>query len=146
MTLPVIDQTILIEAGRARVWETLTAPALVEAWLGCLRFSGRVGDVFYMQPDAARRAAGSIEGATHCAIESLEPERLMRFSWYLPGTPETHVEIRLSGPEAGPTSVQLAHTGWDQFDDEAIRPIHDMLSGGWRGFVLPNLKRSAEQG
>lgn len=146
MTLPTIDQTIVIDAGRARVWETLTEPALVEAWLGCMGFSGDIGAVFHMQPDGARRAAGSVEGATHCALEALEPMRLMRFSWYLPGTPETHVEITLDGPEAGPVTVRLAHTGWDQFDDETIRPIHDLLSGGWRGFVLPNLKRAAEQG
>lgn len=145
MTLPTIDQTISIEASRARVWETLTTPALVEAWLGCMGFTGKPGEVFYMQPDAARRAAGSVEGATHCAIEALEPMQLMRFSWYLPGTPETRVEITLTGPDAGPTSVRLAHTGWDRFDDDAIRPIHEMLSGGWRGFVLPGLKRAAEQ-
>ena len=135
---------ITIDATRERTWTVLTTPAFVQAWLGCTGFVPEVGSLFHMQPDPERRAAGSTKGATHCVIKAIEPPDRLRFSWFLPGTPETHVEIVLSGPAEGPTTACLLHSGWEQFDAESIRPVRDMLDGGWRSFVLPNLKRSVE--
>lgn len=140
-----ISDSIDIDATRDRVWTALTDEGLVEAWLGCIGFRPEIGATFYMQPDPSKRASGSIEGATHCELEALQSPDQMRFSWFLPGTPKTHVSIELSGPEEGPTRVSLIHSGWDQFDPEQIRGIRDMLAGGWRSHVLPNLKRVAEQ-
>ena len=139
-----IDCSILIEASRERTWTVLTTPEFVQAWLGCTGFVAEVGALFHMQPDPGRRAAGSIEGATHCVIEAIEQPDRIRFSWFLPGTPETHVEIDLSGPAEGPTTARLVHSGWERFDAESIRPVRDMLDGGWRSYVLPNLRRSVE--
>ena len=144
MALANIEHHIRIDAPRARVWAVLTEPALVEQWLGCIGYRAEIGTIFYMQPDPARRAAGSIEGATHCELETLEAPRRMVFSWFLPGTPRTHVAIELTENHDGSTTAMLVHSGWDQFEPDAIRQIRDMLDGGWRSFVLPGLKRVAE--
>jgi uncharacterized protein YndB with AHSA1/START domain len=138
-----ISQSIDIAAPVERVWRVLTSEGLVEEWLGCLGYRAVVGTVFYMQPDAARRAAGDATGATHCELLALEPPVLMTFSWFMPGTPKTTVNIALA-PERGGTRVTLTHSGWDQFDPDQVRAIRDGLDGGWSSFVLPQLKRVVE--
>jgi uncharacterized protein YndB with AHSA1/START domain len=140
--LPDIDHSIEIEAPIERVWTALTDEGLAAHWLGCIGFRPVVGTLFHMQPDPAK--AGSLEGATHCEVEALEPPRRLVFSWFLPGTPKTHVEIVLSAAAHGTTTARLVHTGWDQFDADQLRDIHRHLSGGWRSGVLPGLKRVAE--
>ena len=141
-----IEQEIRIEASRERVWAVLTGEGLVGEWLGCLGYRAEIGAIFYMQPDPSRRAIGDIEGATHCELLSLEPPERMRFSWFLPGTPKTLVEILLSDHGDGSTTARLSHSGWDQFDAEEVRAIRDGLEAGWKSFVLPGLKRAAEGG
>lgn len=141
-----IEQEIGIRAGRTRVWEVLTGEGLVEQWLGCIGYRAEIGRLFYMQPDPARRASGDIEGATHCELLALEPPERMRFSWFMPGTPATIVDIRLTQNADGSTTARLVHSGWDQFAPDDIRAIRDMLDGGWKSFVLPGLQRVAEAG
>jgi uncharacterized protein YndB with AHSA1/START domain len=138
-----ISQSIDIAAPVDRVWRVLTSEGLVEEWLGCLGYRAVVGTVFYMQPDAARRAAGDATGATHCELLALEPPVRMSFSWFMPGTPKTTVNIALA-PQIGGARVALTHSGWDQFDADQARAIRDALEGGWSSFVLPQLKRTAE--
>lgn len=138
-----IEHRIHVDAAPAVVWNYLTAPEHVPQWLGCLSYEKAVGHVFYMQQDDRRRAKGDIEGATHCRILSLDEPHRFAFSWYLPGTPETRVDITLHEREGG-TEVVLAHSGWEQFDASAIRSIRDSLESGWRGFVLPRFKEVVE--
>lgn len=147
MNKPLLDirQTILINAPLDKVWTVLTEPEYVNQWLGCLRYEKSLDHVFYMQQDAAKREADDIEGATHCRVLTLEKPHKFVFSWYIPGTPETEVHIGLQASN-GATQVTLTHIGWDQFDSEAIRAIRDGLEGGWKSFVLPQLKHVAEQG
>jgi uncharacterized protein YndB with AHSA1/START domain len=140
-----IVATIDIDASRERVWTALTTAGLVEEWLGCIGFAAEPGHLFYMQPDPAKRAAGDVEGATHCEVEDVEPPGRLRFSWFLPGTPKTHVTISVQERDSGRSFVRLLHDGWDQFDPEQMRGIRDMLAGGWTSFVLPGLKRVAER-
>ena len=139
-----IRHGIDIEASVERVWQVLTGEGLVERWLGCLGYRAEPGQIFYMQPDPAKRAAGDTQGATHCELLTLEPPRLMAFSWYFPDTPRTRVEIRVSPSGAG-SRVELVHGGWDQFDEAQIKGIRDMLDGGWSSAVLPGLKTLAEK-
>jgi uncharacterized protein YndB with AHSA1/START domain len=140
-----ISQSIEIDAPVERVWAAMTAEGLVEQWLGCMGYKAECGHVFYMQQDPARRAAGDTSGATHCELLRLDPPREMLFSWYYPDLPKTHVSIRLAATPGG-TRVDLVHSGWDQYDEAQIRGIRDALEGGWKSFVLPQLKRVAEQG
>ncbi len=138
-----IAAEIRIEAPRERVWEVLTGEGLVEQWLGCLGYRAEIGHVFHMQPDAAKRAAGDLTGATHCELLALEPPRRMTFSWYYPETPKTIVTLSLV-PHGTGTQVSLRHDGWDQFDADQIGAIRNALAGGWSSFVLPQLKRVSE--
>ena len=138
-----ITTDLVIDRAPERVWEVMTREGLVEEWLGCLRYKAEIGHVFYMQPDAAKRAAGDVAGATHCEMLELDAPRTMRFSWFYPDMPKTEVEIRLE-PEGSATRVSLVHSGWDQFDGEMIQQIRDGLAGGWTSYVLPGLKRVAE--
>ncbi len=138
-----IKQSIVVDAPIAKVWKVLTEPVFVDQWLGCLRYQKSVGHVFYMQQDQQKRQAGNIDGATHCRILALDEPGRFVFSWYLPGTPETEVSINLRSL-GDATEVTLVHAGWDQFDSEAIRAIRDGLEGGWKSFVLPQLKQTVE--
>jgi len=141
-----IEQRVTIEAGIDRVWEVLTEPTRVAAWLGCLQYRAEVGHLFYMQPDPAKRAAGDADGATHCEILEITPPTRLTFSWFLPGTPKTTVTLTLEAWGADLTEVTLAHTGWDQFEADDVRAIHEQLTLGWRDFVLPGLARAAVDG
>lgn len=138
-----IEHSISIDAPPERVWVFLTEPQFVSKWLGCMRYEKSVGHVFYMQQDEAKRNNDDIDGATHCEILALEEPSLFSFSWYLPGTPSTEVRILLEAKNGG-TEVTLVHDGWEQFDAKVIRDIRDALAGGWRSFVLPNLKQVVE--
>ncbi len=139
-----IVETIQINAPSATVWRFLVEPARAVGWLGCMRFAGTQGSVFYMQMDQAKREADDISGATHCEIIELVKGKRMVFSWYLPGTPTTTVSVDLMDDQEGGTIVTLVHSGWDRFDADAVKSIHSALSGGWKSFVLPGLKRAAE--
>lgn len=145
MTEPLsdIEHRIRVDAPPDTVWRYLTEPQYVAQWLGCLRYAKAVDDVFYMQQDEQRRADDDIEGATQCRILALDAPRRFSFSWYLPGTPETRVDITLHERDAG-TEIVLTHSGWEQFDASAIRSIRDALENGWRSFVLPQLRQLVE--
>ena len=140
-----IEHCISILAPPERVWIFLTEPEYVSLWLGCMRYEKAVGHVFYMQQDEDKRRADDTEGATHCEILVLDEPIHFAFSWYLPGTPATTVHIRLE-PVGEGTEVTLVHDGWDQFDIRMIKDIRDALAGGWKSFVLPNLKKTVENG
>lgn len=138
-----IETRIRIAAPRDVVWEYLTGSEHVPRWLGCLRYEKSLGHIFYMQQDAGKRAAGDIDGATHCRIVTLDEPRTFEFTWFLPGTPETTVSLGLAEVGAE-TDVILTHTGWEQFDAAAIREIRDALANGWKSSVLPNLRTFVE--
>jgi uncharacterized protein YndB with AHSA1/START domain len=138
-----IATDLVIDRPPERVWEVMNREGLVEQWLGCLRYKSEVGHIFYMQPDARKRAADDVAGATHCEMLELDAPRVMRFSWFYPDMPWTEVEIRLT-PEGESTRVNLVHRGWDLFDGAMIQQIRDGLAGGWSSYVLPGLKRVAE--
>jgi uncharacterized protein YndB with AHSA1/START domain len=139
-----IQAEIDIAAPIDHVWMILTTPEYVAEWLGCMNFAAHIGHTFYMQPDPAKRQAGDIGGATWCDVEKLEEPGLLAFSWYMPDSPKTSVEFRLAQTGAGTTRVTLVHAGWEQFPPEFVASIHQALSGGWSGHVLPNLLRVCE--
>lgn len=138
-----IECSVTIDAPPGRVWQFMTEPDYVTRWLGCLRYEKRLGHVFYMQQDDEKREQDDISGATHCEILALDEPSEFAFSWYLPETPATTVRLRLDADGAA-TRVTLLHDGWDQFDVEMIRQIRDALAGGWKSFVLPQLKSLVE--
>ncbi|HVY89867.1 MAG TPA: SRPBCC domain-containing protein [Hyphomonadaceae bacterium] len=142
---PIVGETTL-NVPLKRAWSVLTEPGYVVRWLGCMNYANEIGRVFYMQQDGAKRAAGDVSGATHCEVLALDEPNTFRFSWFMPGTPTTEVEIRLA--EVGPkeTRVTLTHSGWDKFNAADVRMIWEALSGGWISYVLPGFKKTAEAG
>ena len=140
-----LRSVIEIAATREAVWRTLTDPAAVVRWMGCLGFQPVIGQLFYLQPDRKRRARGQIEGAITCRVEVLDAPRRLTFSWGFPETLDTWVEIRLR-QIAGGTHVRLTHTGWDQFDPAETEPMRGGLGYAWHAVVLPALKAEAEGG
>lgn len=142
--LPSIIEEITIARDARRVWEIMTSDESVPIWLGCMRYTRALGHVFYMQQDESKAKAGDISGATQCEILALEEPSLFKFSWFLPDFPPTFVSFRLEAIAGGSTRVIFTHEGWDKFPADQIKPIRDMLSGGWKGFVLPALKKAAE--
>lgn len=141
--VPIVVE-IPIAAPVAHVWEVLTSAQTVPRWLGCMDYEPVVGRTFFMQQDPELRARGDTSGATHCTIQLLDGPSKFVFSWFQPGTPETTVEFHLFADGADKCMVRLIHDGWDQFDADAVRPFYDQLKSGWRGAVLPGLKRAAE--
>jgi uncharacterized protein YndB with AHSA1/START domain len=146
VTTPLTDivHSIDIDAPPEAVWHTLTDPAEVPGWLGCMNYTGEPGSTFHMQPDRAKHAAGDLSGATHCDLVEARAPSAFVFTWYMPGTPKTRVAIRLESLGPGRTRVTLTHSGWDQFPPDMVRAIHQMLDGGWKSHVLPGLKAAAE--
>ena len=139
-----IREVVSISRGVDAVWRTLTEDQSTPRWLGCMRYRREVGHIFFMQADQAKAAAGDVSGATQCEIVALEAPRLFKFSWFLPGYPATYVTFALEPVDEDATRVTFTHEGWDAFPADQIKSIHDMLSGGWKSFVLPALKRAAE--
>ncbi|GAM99662.1 hypothetical protein U91I_03317 [alpha proteobacterium U9-1i] len=142
--LPPIVEEIVIARDIERVWEVMTADERAPLWLGCMRYTRELGHVFYMQQDQAKAKADDVSGATQCEILALEEPSLFKFSWFLPGFPATYVSFRLEAMAGGSTRVVFQHEGWDKFPADQIKPIRDMLSGGWKSYVLPGLKKAAE--
>jgi uncharacterized protein YndB with AHSA1/START domain len=138
-----ISLSIAVAAPPEQVWRALTGEASVERWLGCIDYRARPGTVFYMQPDEKRRRKRDIAGATHCELLSLEPPQRMAFSWFLPGTAKTLVEIVVL-PAGRGSRVSLIHSGWDQFEPPEAAVLRDQLDAGWGNHVLPALKAAAE--
>lgn len=135
---------IVIARDIERVWEVMTSDESVPLWLGCMRYTRELGHVFFMQQDQAKAKADDVSGATQCEILTLEEPSLFKFSWFLSGFPATYVSFRLEAIDGASTRVVFTHEGWDKFPADQIKPIRDMLDGGWRSFVLPGLKRAAE--
>jgi uncharacterized protein YndB with AHSA1/START domain len=128
----------------AKLWDVTTSEATVPQWLGCMNYRKAVGATFHMQPDGAKKSAGDLTGATHCEIVGMKEPHKLDFTWFVPGTPATLVEISLFSEGPARSFVRMVHSGWDQFPADAVRGFHDQLTIGWKEGVLPNLKRVAE--
>jgi uncharacterized protein YndB with AHSA1/START domain len=138
-----ITSIIEIAAQREVVWRALTKPALVQRWMGCLRFQPIAGHIFYLQPDRERRLADDITDAIACRIEVLDEPRRLSFSWGFPDVPDTWVDIRLRRIPGG-TDVRLVHSGWDQFDAHETEDVRGGLGRAWHSVALPRLREVAE--
>jgi hypothetical protein len=75
----------------------------------------------------------------------MQPPHKFNFTWYVPGTPKTMVEISLFSEGADKSFARLVHSGWEQFPAADIGVIYDALAIGWREGVLPHFKAAAER-
>jgi uncharacterized protein YndB with AHSA1/START domain len=141
--LPIIAE-IAIARPIDKVWEVLTGETTVPQWLGALDYKAEIGTTFFMQQDPEKKAAGDTEGSTWCDVALLQKPNKFNFSWYVPGTEATMVQISLFSEGAANSFVRLMHDGWDDFERDAIEEFYNQLAAGWQNDVLPNLKKLAE--
>jgi uncharacterized protein YndB with AHSA1/START domain len=141
--LPIVAE-IRINAPIERVWQVLTSEQSAPQWLGCMDYRREVGATFFMQQDPELRAKGDTTDATHCTVTLIQEPHKFNFTWFVPGTPETLVQISLFSEGPSRSFVRLMHDGWDQFEPDPARAFYDQLALGWRDNVLPGLRRLAE--
>lgn len=141
--LPIVAE-IAIDAPIEKVWDVLTGPASVPRWLGAFDYKAEVGSTFFIQEDPDKQAKGDTDGATWCDVVLLQKPNKFDFSWYVPGTEATMVQISLFSEGPNRTFVRLMHDGWDDFEREAIEDFYEALAADWKNDVLPALKRVAE--
>ena len=62
-----------------RVWQALTDPALLARWLMPNDFKPVTGHAFTFRTEPVPQHG--FDGVVHCEVLTLEPPRLLRFSW-----------------------------------------------------------------
>jgi uncharacterized protein YndB with AHSA1/START domain len=121
MTEPGLIQLVqFIAYPPPKVWEALTRPELHAKWWAA-------GDV---QPIVGHRFTLDMGpwGQRPCEIISVEPERLLSYS-FAPGTLNTTITWRLH-PEGVGTQLSLEHKGFD-LDSPVGKTAFDGMGGGW---------------
>ena len=141
--LPIVAE-IGIDASIDKVWDVLVGAATVPLWLGAMDYKPELGTTFFMQQDPEKRAKHDTDGATWCDVVLLQKPHKFDFTWYVPGTEATMLQISLFSEGPNRTFVRLIHDGWDDFEREAIEDFYEALGEGWKNDVLPSLKRIAE--
>lgn len=135
MTNPLPSVTIVrrIKAPPAKVWAAITQPELMLKWWGPdagptlsvvadVRPGGRFSVVFRLLDGNEHNPTG--------IYQKVVPERLLVFTWDLPGAPEPEslVTFRLA-PIDGGTELTLTH---ERLPDEEARKSHEE---GWNGLL-----------
>jgi uncharacterized protein YndB with AHSA1/START domain len=143
--LPIVAE-VSIAASVEQVWLVLAGAATVPQWLGAIDYRPEVGTTFFIQQDPEKRVRRDTEGAIWCDVLVLQKPHRFNFSWYVPGTPQTMVQIGLFSEAPESTAVRLLHDGWDDFEREAIEDFYDAIAAAWRNDALPALRRLAESG
>ena len=80
-----IERTVTVPAGPDRVWEALTDPDEMEAWLG-----GRLD--WALEEGAGLRFEGGDGEHKEGRVEQVEPMRALRFRWWDTGTDAAPLE------------------------------------------------------
>ena len=96
---------------RELVWQSLTDPELIAAWLMPNDFRPELGHVFTLRTDPAP----GFDGIVHCRVLALEPLRLMRWAWR-GGAIDTEVSFELSDAivlSQPATRLIVEHSGFE---------------------------------
>jgi uncharacterized protein YndB with AHSA1/START domain len=134
------DQATSIEVDQflphppPKVWRALTDPRRIERWLMPNDFAPVAGHrfTFHTEPRPG------FDGVVQCEVLTLDPERLMRWSWR-GGTLDSTVTWTLV-PEGDGTRLFLRHEGFDP-GDPMQRTALRIMGGGWRSRVMPALAK-----
>jgi uncharacterized protein YndB with AHSA1/START domain len=130
--MKIIKREIEIDAPVAKVWEHITDPNKIAAWLMPNDFEDVVGKAFILDCN--------VQGKFSCVVKEIVPEQKLVYSFNPPGIKvETTVTITLTA-EGRSTRVTLVHSGWDALPP-GDQGIADAFSDGWGG----SLDRLREQ-
>jgi uncharacterized protein YndB with AHSA1/START domain len=116
----VIRLSQLIHHPPAKVWRALTDPAMHAKWWAAGDVRAETGHRFTL--DMGKW------GQQPCEVVSVEPERLLRYS-FAPGTLDTTITWRLE-PEGEHTLLHLEHSGFD-VDSPMGKMAYEGMGGGW---------------
>ncbi len=143
-----IDESIVVKAPIAKVWEAWTTSAGIKTFFAPdARIEARVDGPFevYMNPLAAPGA----KGADDMVILALQPPTMLSFTWNAPPhlaevrKQRTYVTVRLAPQGEAETLVSLHHGGWGtgaEWDQ-----AYAYFTKAWPN-VLKNLQRSFVDG
>ena len=131
--LPSVTLVRHIKASPAKVWAAITRPDLMMQWWGPdagptlsvvadVRPGGRFSVVFRLLDGSEHNPTG--------IYQEVDPEKMLVFTWNLPGTPEPEslVTFRLD-PVDGGTMLILTH---EHLPNEEARISH---MDGWNGLL-----------
>jgi len=135
-----IERSILLNAGRERVWRALTNAEEFGTWFG-LKLQGQV-----FKPGARNRAQLSIKGYEHIwldlDIERVEPQTTFAYRWhpfavdpavdYAQEEP-TLVTFTLADAPGGGTTLKVVESGFDRVPAHRRLEAWRMNNAGWDG-------------
>jgi uncharacterized protein YndB with AHSA1/START domain len=141
-----IEQEIVIEAPRERVWAILTEPEHVGDWFG----QGEPAEID-LRPGGIMRLDHGEHGTFLTKIVDVEPPRRLAYRWAsgFPGevateTNSTLVEFTLAA-EAGGTRLTVVESGFTTREPAPVPSNDDTYeshTGGWAGVVKALKERS----
>jgi uncharacterized protein YndB with AHSA1/START domain len=128
-----------------KIWRTLTTAGLIEEWLMPNDFLPAIGHRFTFRT----KPMGNWDGVVHCEVLTLEPNRLLRYSWIGGSDDNAQYGSKLESVvtwtltvEGEGTRLRMEHEGfrspWNDF-------AYEMMSPGW-GRVLQAIGRVSAKG
>jgi uncharacterized protein YndB with AHSA1/START domain len=93
-----------------QVWRVLTEPDLLAAWLMPNDFRAELGARFTFRPEQ-----GTKDAPVTCQVLSIDPPRLLRYSWQEQDASEPSlVTFQLERSASGGTRLRLVHSEYTQ--------------------------------
>jgi uncharacterized protein YndB with AHSA1/START domain len=135
----VAEQTIVMKAGRERVWQAITTAKHFSKWFGLQVEIGR------LEPGGEFRFV-EFENNLPGKIVTVEPPALFQFEW----TPEagvavfTLVTFRLEEVEGG-TRVTMSEQGFEKLPEQYRQTRYEGNSEGW-SIQIHNLDNYLKEG
>ena len=157
-----IVKTAVLRAPRQRVWRAISDAAQFGIWFGAelegpfvagARVTGRMRPT-QVDSEVAKHQASFAGMAFECAIERVEPPRLLAFRWHpeppAPGTefsaaPTTLVTFELEEVAEG-TKLTITESGFDQIPLERRAKMAADNGEGWATQLLLVEKYLAREG
>jgi len=144
-----IEKTVVLRAGRARVWRALTDAQEFGTWFGVKLETG-------FSEGATVRGRITHPGYDHLTmdliVERIEPQRYFAFRWHpyavdpmvdYSNEPTTLVEFRLEEADAK-TTLTIVESGFDRIPLARRAEAFRMNEGGWSAQAA-NIERHVTQ-
>lgn len=129
-----IVKTTFIPSAPEDVWEALTNPGEISAWLmPTENFKAVEGEVFSMQA----RPMGQWDGKIYGKILRVQAPKILCYTWKGDQMKSNTIIMWMLEPQNNGTLLTLHHTGFSGFSDYMLGVFHAM---GWGKFIK-KLKR-----
>ena len=141
-----VEEQVLLQAPRARVWRALTNADELGAWFG-VNLAGAT-----IAPGARVAGHFTIPGHEHVrfdvTVEEMVPERRFAWRWHphaidpaadYSAEPRTLVTFTLEDAPDGATLLRVVETGFDALPVARRAPAFLGNSSGWRGQLQKRL-------